>query len=205
MNVLNAVIAGLAMGAIFGIALEKSRVFEPGIIVGQMRLTNFLMLKIFLTAVAVGAIVLAALTTFAGVKLVPKATLYAADVLGGALLGIGIAMAGACPGTVFAQLGAGYRDAWFTLGGGLSGALAFSYLEPSLKPYLFADGPGKLTFDRLLGIDYAPLALGFAGVLVLALIGLEAWRPWRREIGAAADGMQDAERAARGAAPFARA
>lgn len=205
MTVLTAVIAGLAMGAIFGIALEKSRVFEPGIIVGQMRLTNFLMLKIFLTAVAVGAVVLAALTTFAGVKLVPKATLYAADVLGGGLLGIGIAMAGACPGTVFAQLGAGYRDAWFTLGGGLGGALAFSYLEPSLKPYLLVDGPGKLTFDRLLGVGYAPLALGFAAILVIALVGLEAWRPWRREIGAAADGMHAADDVAPASSPLVRA
>ncbi|MBL8702099.1 MAG: YeeE/YedE family protein [Alphaproteobacteria bacterium] len=191
MSVLNAVILGLAMGAAFGIALEKSRVFEPGIIVGQMRLTNFLMLRIFLTAVAVGAVVLAVLTSYAGVKLVPKATLYAADILGGVILGIGIAMAGACPGTVLAQVGAGYRDAWFTLGGGLVGALAFSYLEPSLKPHLFVDGPGKLTFDRLLDVGYAPVALGFAATLALALYGLEAWRPWRQELGPEADGRTE--------------
>ena len=37
MNVLVAIILGLGMGAVFGIALEKSRVFEPGAIVSQMQ------------------------------------------------------------------------------------------------------------------------------------------------------------------------
>ena len=107
MSVLVAVLVGVAMGAVFGFALEKSRVFEPGMIVGQMQLRNFIMLKIFLTAVATGAIVLAVLNGFGIVKLQPKAALYAADAVGGIVLGIGIALAGACPGTVLAQVGAG--------------------------------------------------------------------------------------------------
>ena len=56
------------MGIIFGFALEKSRVFEPGVIVGQMQLRNFIMLKVFLTAVATGAVVLAAMHGFGYVK-----------------------------------------------------------------------------------------------------------------------------------------
>lgn len=188
MSVLNAVIAGLAMGIVFGFALEKARVFEPGIIVGQMRLRNFTMLRIFLAAVATGAIVLAAMTTFGGVKLVPKPTLYAADVVGGLILGVGIALAGACPGTVLAQVGAGYRDAWFTLAGGLAGALAFSYAEPALKPLMLEGGPGKLTFHALLGLPFAWSALALAAVLILGLVGLERWRSWRSELGPNFDG-----------------
>ena len=61
MNVLVAIGLGLAMGAVFGIALEKSRVFEPGAIVSQMQLRTFLMLKIFLSAVITGLVVLAVL------------------------------------------------------------------------------------------------------------------------------------------------
>ena len=113
-----AVLTGLLMGVVFGFALEKSRVFEPGIIVGQMQLRNFIMLKVFLTAVATGALVLAALNGFGFVKLQPKAALYAADIIGGLVLGAGIALAGACPGTTLAQIGVGYRDALFTLAGG---------------------------------------------------------------------------------------
>ena len=149
MNVLTAVILGLAMGAVFGIALEKSRVFEPGTIVSQMQLRTFLMVKIFLTAVITGLIVLAVLNGVWGVKMYPKALVWQADIVGGLLLGAGISIAGACPGTVFAQIGAGYRDAWFTVAGGILGAMTFGYLEPTLRPFLLSGGPGKLTLDQL--------------------------------------------------------
>ena len=76
-----AILTGVLMGIVFGFALEKSRVFEPGIIVGQMQLRNFIMLKVFLSAVATGAVVLAALNGFGYVKLQPKAALYAADLV----------------------------------------------------------------------------------------------------------------------------
>ena len=128
------------MGVVFGIALEKSRVFEPGAIVSQMQLRTFLMLKIFLTAVVTGLIVLAALNGVWGVKMHPKALVWPADIVGGLILGVGISIAGACPGTVFAQLGAGYRDAWFTVAGGILGAMAFGYLEPMLRPVLLSGG-----------------------------------------------------------------
>jgi uncharacterized membrane protein YedE/YeeE len=189
MSVLAAIITGLAMGAVFGIALEKSRVFEPGVIVGQMQLRNFLMLKIFLTAVATGLVVLAVLHGAGLVTLHPKPTMYAADLLGGALLGVGITLAGACPGTVAAQIGAGYRDAWFTLLGGLAGAVAFTYAEPTLRPILLT-GSGTLTLDRLMGVPFWQVALGFAALLAAFLAALERWHSWRDEIGPAADGLQ---------------
>jgi len=203
MSVLIAVLIGLAMGAVFGFALEKSRVFEPGVILGQMQLRNFLMLKIFLTAVTTGLLVLAVLNGMGLVKLYPKALVFQADILGGLLLGAGIALAGACPGTVAAQIGVGYRDAWFTLAGGLAGALAFTYLEPLLNPVLLSGGPGKLTLAGVTSLPFWPVALGFAAILIVGLVALERWRPWRTEIGANADGLCDdtAETAAHTATP----
>jgi hypothetical protein len=183
-----AIVVGLLMGVVFGLALEKSRVFEPGVIVGQMQLRNFIMLKIFLTAVATGAVVLAALNGFGFVKLQPKAALYAADLVGGAMLGVGIALAGACPGTTLAQIGAGYRDAVFTLVGGLLGAVTFAYAQPWLATTFLAAGDGKITFTGLAGIPYWSGALAFAAVLVLILVVLERWRPWRDELGRDLDG-----------------
>lgn len=188
MSVLTAVIVGLAMGAVFGLALEKSRVFEPGIIVGQMQLRNFIMLKVFLTAVATGAVVLAVLNGLGIVKLQPKAALYAADLVGGLLLGVGIALAGACPGTTLAQVGAGYRDALFTLAGGLVGAVTFSYAQPTLNATFLGKGGGKLIFTDLIGIPYWAGALGLAAVLALTLVLLERWRPWTSEMGRDVDG-----------------
>lgn len=183
-----AILVGLLMGAVFGLALEKSRVFEPGVIVGQMQMRNFIMLKVFLTAVATGAVVLAVLNGFGLVKLQPKAALYAADIVGGLTLGIGIALAGACPGTTLAQVGAGYRDALFTLAGGLVGAVAFSYAQPALSKSFLGSGGGKIIFTDMLGIPYWLGALVLAAVLVVVLVSLEHWRPWRQEIGRDVDG-----------------
>jgi uncharacterized membrane protein YedE/YeeE len=183
------------MGVVFGVALEKSRVFEPGMIVGQMQLRNWIMLKVFLSAVATGAVVLALLNGFGVVKLQPKAALYAADIVGGLILGTGITLAGACPGTTLAQLGAGYRDAFFTLLGGLSGAVAFSYAQPWLAASLIGTGP-KLIFTDLAGIPYWQGALALAGVIVAVLALLERLRPWRDDLGADVDGNR-AEQMAR--------
>lgn len=193
MSILQAVLIGLLMGIVFGVALEKARVFEPGVIVGQMQMRTFIMLKVFLTAVATGAVVIAALNGFGLAKLAPKPTLYGADIIGGLMLGAGIALAGACPGTILAQIGAGYRDALFTLLGGLAGAVAYSYAEPALAPVLLTGGPGKITFADLAGVPYWMLALGLAAILVAALSALESWRPWRRDLGADLDGVSPSE------------
>jgi hypothetical protein len=186
-SVVIAIITGLLMGVVFGFALEKSRVFEPGMIVGQMQLRNFIMLKVFLTAVATGAVVLAALNGLGYVKLAPKPALYAADVVGGLILGAGIALAGACPGTTLAQIGAGYRDALFTLVGGLCGAVAFTYAQPWLDQTLIGTGP-KLIFTDLVGVPFWLGALVVAAAIVIVLIIMELARSWRDELGSDVDG-----------------
>ena len=181
---------GLAMGLVFGIALEKSRVFEPGVILGQLQLNNFVMLKVFLTATATGLVVLAVLNGLDIVSLHPKGLNWQANLVGGLILGAGIALAGACPGTVVAQIGAGYRDAWFTIAGGLAGAMAYGYLHPAIKPLFAGAAAGKPTYASLTGLPYWLLAAAVAAVLVLGLVLLERWRPWRREIGPDLDGLQ---------------
>ena len=196
MSVAAAILLGLAMGAAFGFLLEKARVFEPAVILGQFQMKSFLMLRVFLAGVAAGLVVLAVMTGFGWATLAPKALLPMADIAGGLVLGVGIALAGACPGTVLAQIGAGYKDAWFTLLGGILGATAFTYAEPTLRPVLQMAGQGRLTLDTVTGVPFWILALGFAAVLVAALVGLERWRSWRQEIGEDADGLMPPREAA---------
>jgi hypothetical protein len=175
MTVLTAIATGLIMGMVFGLLLEKSRVFEPGVILGQLRLSNFLMLKIFLAGVASSLVVLARAERDLG-----RQSRAEGDTLGCRRGRRADPRCGdrACrapaPGTVLAQIGAGYRDAWATLAGGLLGALAFIYAEPALKPILLSGGPGKLTVHGLLGLPFWPLALGFAAALIAALSFLSA-------------------------------
>ena len=95
MSVILTLCLGLVMGIIFGFALEKSRVFEPGMIISQFQLRKFIMLKVFLTAIVTGLIVFAIFFSFGFERLNWKMTIYGADIVGGLLLGTGIAIAGA--------------------------------------------------------------------------------------------------------------
>ena len=192
MSVFTAVLIGLATGIVFGFALEKSRVFEPGVIVGQMQLRNFLMLKIFLSAVITGLIVLAVLHGAFGVKMHLKPLLFRADLIGGLILGAGIALAGACPGTSMAQIGAGYRDAWFVVLGGIFGAMAYGYFYDPLAA-LLPDKGDKVAFDQMLGLPFWVTALGLAAVLAVGLVVLERKSPWRQEVGPDVDGLSATE------------
>lgn len=191
MSVFTAVLIGLATGVVFGFALEKSRVFEPGVILGQMQLRNFIMLKIFLAAVITGLVVLAVMNGVFGVKLSLKPLLLRADIIGGLILGMGIALAGACPGTSLAQLGAGYRDAWFIILGGLAGAMVYGYFDAPITAF-FAEKGDKIGIDKLLGLPFWATALLLAAVLVAFLMALERWISWRDEVGPNVDGMAGA-------------
>ncbi|CFX46750.1 conserved membrane protein of unknown function [Candidatus Filomicrobium marinum] len=188
MSVLNAILIGLATGIVFGFVLEKSRVFEPGVIVGQMQLKNFLMLKVFLSAVITGLIVLAVMNGMFGVKLSLKPLLYKADMIGGLILGIGIALAGACPGTTLAQIGAGYRDAIFTLVGGIAGAITYGYFDVPIKAFFNEKGE-KIGFDQLLGLPFWATAIGLAVILAGVLWAVERWQSWTVETGTDYDGL----------------
>ena len=193
MTVLTGILIGLASGIVFGFVLEKSRVLEPGIIVGQMQLRSFIMLKVFLAAVITGLLVLAVMHGVYGVKLSLKPLVWQADIIGGLVLGAGIALAGACPGTSLAQVGAGYRDAWFVVLGGIAGAVFYGYFDTSITAF-FAEKGAKITFAELAGYPFWMVAIGFAAVLTIFLVALERMIPWRQEVGTNVDGVlpQDA-------------
>lgn len=191
MTLFGLVLLGLTMGVVFGIALEKSRVFEPGMMIGQFQLRNFTMLKMFLSATVTGLVVLAALHGFELVSLHPKELVIGQTMVGGLLLGAGIAIAGACPGTVLAQLGAGYKDAWAVLAGGILGAMAYGYFEAPLVAFLKVGDYGKLTLSDTTHIPFWVLALAVAAVLILALVELEKWHAWRNDLGENLDGVYE--------------
>jgi len=188
MSTVEGILIGLATGLVFGLALEKSRVFEPGIIIGQMQLRTFIMLKVFLAAVITGLVVLAVMNGVFGVKLAIKPLLWKADIIGGLLLGAGIAISGACPGTSAAQVGAGYRDALFVVAGGVLGAMFYGYNNDTMTALLAETGE-KVGFDKLLGMPFWTAALALAIVLAVFVAALERMTLWRGEIGEDFDGL----------------
>ena len=58
---------------------------------------------------------------------------YDGNILGGSLIGVGMAITGACPGTSLVQMGAGMANGFLVVIGGVLGAAAFVRLQPRLK------------------------------------------------------------------------
>jgi hypothetical protein len=184
MSIILTIILGLFMGVVFGFVLEKARVFEPGIIIEQFYLRNFIMLKVFLTAIVTGLIVFTCFFALGFERLNWKMTIYLADLVGGVLLGIGIALAGACPGTVFVQIGAGYKDAIATCIGCLCGSLVYIKLQPWLKDVLLSGAPQqRLTLDGLFNTSLLTVSTILAVFFIIVLYMLERRKSWKEELG----------------------
>ncbi len=66
---------------------------------------------------------------------------YDANVLGGLLIGVGMALTGACPGTVLVQLATGIKSGIPTALGGLMGGILFAKFGSALKSSLSASTP----------------------------------------------------------------
>ena len=113
-------IINLFIGAIFAFAMEKGRVFEPEFIRAQMTFGKFIMLKMFLSA-ALFSILSVTITYFVDRKLFARLrstpTAPGKVILGCGLLGVGMTISGACPGTLLVQIGAGVTSAYFALFG----------------------------------------------------------------------------------------
>lgn len=56
-----------------------------------------------------------------------------ANILGGVLLGLGMTLTGACPGTVLVQVASGVRSGYFAMVGGLLGGAIYAQLAPYLS------------------------------------------------------------------------
>lgn len=103
----------LIAGTLFGIVLVKAQVVSWFRIQEMFRLQNFHMYGVIGTAVITGMISVWLIKKF-NVKTIHGETIHfhqkkfnKGQVIGGLLFGFGWAMTGACPGPLFAQLGAG--------------------------------------------------------------------------------------------------
>jgi uncharacterized membrane protein YedE/YeeE len=116
---------GLVTGIVFGFLLQKGRVARHEVIVGQLVLRDFTVVKIMLTAVAVGAAGFWALVALGLTPVDVKPAQLGGVLAGAALFGVGLAVLGYCPGTTVAALGEGRKDAIAGALGMLAGAAVF--------------------------------------------------------------------------------
>ncbi len=164
-------VVSVGMGLVFGFAMEKGSVHVPSVIRDQMLFSSNRMLSMFLSAAGTSALVIAIL------KLVRAPTEDAFKeysthakrgglslLLGGLILGLGMQLSGSCPGTVWIQAGGLVPKFHLVWAGGLTAALVFSYIHPTLQQ----SGLFEIGRDFIVRHPQLPDPYGITGFLVAA-------------------------------------
>ena len=156
-------IVGLGLGILFGFFLQRSGVTHYDVILGQLLLTDFTVIKIMLSAIVTGMLIVYTLKSLGLVQLHPKPGSLGTTIVGGLIFGVAFAVLGFCPGTIAGAVGQGSLDA---LIGGTVGIL--------LGSGLFAAAYPKLQKPILMKGDFGMLKVNAWVVVVPAAILLTA-------------------------------
>jgi len=175
--------ATAASGAIFGAALTAAGVGAPSTIIRQMKLTDLHMLQVFVTATGSSALILKVLDQIGFIKNKARAPsnlgwlgTYDGNIIGGLMIGAGMALTGSCPGTVYVQVGTGVRSGPLALAGGILGGIIYTAVSKHLRTReakeLKVDT--SLTLAEKTSLDPNLLLLAFEGLcaLVVAIIAV---------------------------------
>lgn len=128
----------MVLGIVFGIILTKSEVISWFRIHDMFLFKEAHMYLIIGSAILTGAISVFVLKKLSATKLITKElNLKGKDehkgtIIGGVVFGIGWAITGACPGPIFAQIGAGEYAAFATLVGAVAGTAIYYSLKSKL-------------------------------------------------------------------------
>ena len=131
------IVAGLLMGIVFGVLLQRAHVTRYHVILGQFLFVDFTVLKVMLTAIIVGAVGIWGMLQLGMIEnLHVKNAALAGNVLGGLIFGVGMALLGYCPGTGVAAIGDGSRHAIAGVLGMIFGAGVYAEVYPLIQDNL---------------------------------------------------------------------
>ncbi len=129
----------LLIGIYFGVVLVKGEVISWFRIQEMFHFQSFYMYGVIGSAVLVGIVSVALIkrlqiTSIDGetIKLAGKPFNRVGNLVGGIVFGLGWALAGACPGPLYALLGVGYGSILPAIAGALLGVISYGYLKPRL-------------------------------------------------------------------------
>lgn len=128
----------LFIGIYFGIVLVKSEVVRWERIHQMFLFNEAYMYLIITSAIIIGGISMFIIKRFEIKSVEGEAIQYKPKpyhkgvIIGGTLFGMGWAITGACPGPIYAQIGAGEWMAVLTFVGAFAGMYLYAMLRPSL-------------------------------------------------------------------------
>jgi uncharacterized protein len=136
---IGAFIKYLVVGIYFGIVLVKSEAVSWFRIQEMFHFQHIHMYGLFALAILVGVLSVLILKaakarSIEGVEIAPQGKPFnrVGNPVGGMIFGFGWALTGACPGPLYANLGAGYWPVLLAVVSALLGAFVYGHLKPRL-------------------------------------------------------------------------
>ena len=177
------IVLAIILGVFFGFALQRVGATNPQNIINMLRLKDLHLMKAIFFAIGISSTLLFLMMSVGIIDaghLSVKSS-YIGVIVGGALLGLGFAVAGYCPGTSLTALADGRRDALFFSVGGLLGAFIYTLVYGSIKSsWLFDTIAGGKVMLATGSEKFQALLPMVPGVLIAAGIGavfmLIAWK-----------------------------
>jgi len=169
------IVLAIILGLFFGFALQKVGAANPQKIIGMLRLNDLHLMKVIFFAIGISSLVL---FIFLAIGFIDSGHIsvkssYVGVIVGGAILGLGWAISGFCPGTGLVAAGAGRKDALSFIAGGLLGAFAYMLMYASLKSsFLFNKLGDKITLATTGNEKFAALLSGLPAVVVAGFIAI---------------------------------
>ncbi|PIE34282.1 hypothetical protein CSA56_07805 [candidate division KSB3 bacterium] len=171
MNIFLAIILGL----LFGFVLQKVGAANPQELINMLRLKDLHLMKAIFFAIGISSLVLFILLAVGMIDTshISIKSSYVGVIIGGAILGLGWAISGFCPGTGVVALGVGRKDAISFVLGGLLGALVFTLGYGAVKSsFLFAKLGDKITLAETGNEKFPALLPGLPGIVVAGVIAV---------------------------------
>ncbi len=167
-------VIALLLGIIFGFVLEASGFSSSRNITGVFYGYNFVVIRVFFTAVIVAMVGMLYFDYFGWLdlsKIFILPTFLSPMILGGVIMGVGFIMGGFCPGTSFTAIAIGKLDGLVFAIGLFLGIFVFSLSFPLFENFFVSGNMGNVTLTDVTGISAAWFAMAFTVVALAAFWG----------------------------------
>ncbi|MCF8347432.1 MAG: YeeE/YedE family protein [Bacteroidales bacterium] len=164
-------VIALLIGIAFGFILEASGFSSSRNITGVFYGYNFVVLRVFFTAVVVAMIGLQYFDYFGWLDLnqiYVLPTFLSPMIVGAVIMGVGFIIGGFCPGTSYTAIAIGKIDAMVFTGGLFLGIFLFSEFFPFFEQFYYSDNMGNITIGEFLGISNLMFTMIFTAIAVIA-------------------------------------
>lgn len=166
-------IGALLIGAAFGACLERAGLGSARKLIGQFDHSDLAVFEVMFSAIATATLGLFWLSRLNVLDLrnvyIPQ-TFLLPQLLGGAVFGVGFALAGLCPGTSCVAAATGRIDGVAVMLGMLGGVALTGAMLPTAQRAYLATPRGELTLPRLLGVQDGPVVATVVAIALCAFV-----------------------------------